>query len=121
MQAYEKKEAARRELAKARRPAAPVLRGRGGPVAVPVGCGAFSTPVGGASKTPVGGASKTPVGGASKTPEGGASKTPEGGARAGAVLVGRTSSVPRSRAATGTGVEGGAAQMSGINLAGVRY
>ena len=97
MQAYERKEAARMKLLKMQRPATLVPGGRGGGVAVPGGSGAFSLPVNVASKTSVDGASGAPG----------------GVAGAGAVLG--------SRVATGTLVEGGAAPVSGINLARAGY
>ena len=46
---------------------------------------------------------------------------PVGGGRVGAMLGGRTDTVPKSGVATRPQGEGGAAQMSGINLAGVGY
>ena len=95
VKAYERREAEKKALAKVRRPAASA------------GAAAAEVPGGRTGVVPVG--------------KGGAGKTPVGGGRVGAMLGGRTDTVPKSGVATRPQGEGGAAQMSGINLAGVGY
>ena len=97
VKAYERREAEKKALAKVRRPAA--------------SAGATAA----AAEVPGGRTGVVPVG------KGGAGKTPVGGGRVGAMLGGRTDTVPESGVATRPQGEGGAAQMSGINLAGVGY
>ena len=99
VKAYERREAEKKALAKVRRPAASA------------GATAAAAEVPGGRGRPA----VVPVG------KGGAGKTPVGGGGVGAMLGGRADTVPKSGVATRPQGEGGAAQMSGINLAGVGY